>query len=116
MSDDRIIEITGSRIISVKIAGRDMRLEGDPNSTTRTLTLPDDLSDGPWSIVVTLPDNNQKTVEYKYREKEEGNNQITIATRVSGEKTLVKAMDDVADAIRNLRVASARQPASSSRR
>lgn len=116
MSDDRKIEITGSQIVSVQIDGRDMTLEGDKKSTTRTVTLPHDLSDGPWTVVVTLSDGTEKKFDYKYREKEEGTNQIIIATPAGGEKTLVKAIDGIADAIRNLSAARASQPAPGSRR
>ena len=49
-----------------------------------------------------LSDGTEKKFDYKYREKEEGTNQIIIATPAGGEKTLVKAIDGIADAIRNL--------------
>jgi hypothetical protein len=41
-----------------------------------------------------------KEFYYKYRKKEEGNNQIIIVSRVGGEKSIVKAIVDIGDAIR----------------
>lgn len=96
MPDNRTIEIIGSRVEKVEIAGKPMHLEGDAASTT--VTLPDDLGDGPWPIVVTLPNGTELSVAYKYRKSEEGENQILIAT---GEETIVKAIEDVAGAIRD---------------
>jgi hypothetical protein len=105
MPEDRTIEIIGTSVKKVEIAGKPMQLEGDAASTT--VTLPDDLGDGPWPVVVTLPNGTALSVDYKYRKSEEGENQIIIAI---GEETIVKAIEDGPGAVRD------KEPATDHRR
>jgi hypothetical protein len=86
ITDEREVLLTGSKIVSVRIEGKDRQLKGDPNSTTRTFTVPE--GDGPWEIHVTLPSGREEKFNFKYRE--EGRNNITIEgmrqIRITGSK------------------------------
>jgi hypothetical protein len=80
--EPREIVITGSKIKSVEINNTTMQLKQGSDSTTWIVTLPnkDKLSDGPWPVVVVLPDETRREFNYKYRKKQEGKSQIIIVT------------------------------------
>jgi hypothetical protein len=75
------VEITGGEIKSVDIKGTRIHLKKGPKPNSRIVVLPDKLSDGPWPVVLILPDGTpSREFNYKYQKTDVGKNQIKIAT------------------------------------
>jgi hypothetical protein len=77
------VKVTGSEIVigSVKIQGINMPIRRDSVSTW-TVTLSDDLDNGPWPMLIIPHDTGDTRkswkFDYEYRKEEEGKNQIII--------------------------------------
>jgi hypothetical protein len=75
------VEITGVEIKSVEIKGTRIHLKKSPKPNSRIIVLPDELSDGPWPVVLILPDGTpSREFNFKYQKTYVGKNQIKIAT------------------------------------
>jgi hypothetical protein len=66
MPDKHKIWITGRQISKAAINEEEMKLEGNPDSTTRAFTPPDSLDDGPVEIKIIFPDSTEKVYLHKY--------------------------------------------------